>query len=1093
MLLPLQSLSLNSVKNIMALPAESSQKKALVEKINRSFLMKPSLLEGKYFNAYAISNLRVLEKVAQAAGIVLPLEEQVTFKLEDEAIFTAHRNLLIYQSDYFARLFNSNGKESSDRVIALEGESKESYTAVIRYLLNPEMQRSFDLDPSIDLYTIYEILVIADRWELHGLAKICEQRILKGRQEELAGVVELITLLPLESFPDLGCFSLENRLHQTSFGPQEVAECTKYIPFIEKYISTNKASALSTLVLQSELLKANFNAKLLSGDIGVLLIDFPKDRNRELQTIVNKYPDAYIGFSLHLYQIDACKRLDIKPKISVLELKKAERSQDFRNLIEWIENKKINILFVPVAGRGIYRLFESFSKICKMAFPLTVNIVDHSRKKEFYLLQFSELLLYQNKDSESFRLCLGQFISSEVQGILNTIFCKDDPFWGLASFEKMYAYTDLDKLTDEELAAFKILEKMVRLLEIDPAAEEDQLNFSVGDGKLLKIPGTTLLCQSNYFLRNIESCSFDLSGSESRLKAYRYVFEFLKLPVDQQEDVEIPLDIVNEVKTIAFEWDIESLIFQFELMLSKLFQAKLKATFGKDIFGKLPISKFLSNFIELKFVCTENFANLKAKYFLLRCNIIVDLADCKFYLDYLKNQKLPVDIQSLCLMGNIEAIDDELMNDLMSLVKSINFQSLAIVSLTKRSTSIPLSNIANLVLNKSFCALLKEKNVEVGIIQDVNLNPCPALETEVLNFQSKKNLVEAALFDRNCFHIVKDKEFLELLYTYHPEYIEVVDHAGQTALSNAIGAEDLSKVEYLLKLGADFSGSNFLKHLFSAVSVDKLNNFVPTIQKYIPEEQLEEFIREEAWNIITVKTFLDPDANFLPLMEWLIERGALASVANLYDYWSLDQNAIALMIEGASHLLDESMGDDQVTPLIQAAIDNNWPLMKFFLEKGASVDCVDSDGNCVLDYFLKGVPVNHRDFLPLFNLIWSKASNSAVVKTCIEKRALAIMLETSYMYLSIGTLINNMYLFIACGADIAHRNPISPLLQFVNKLKNCSSFNARSSLNHRKFDAPKIIGFIRVLEKKIDSEEREQTENFINALIASISEVRLGL
>lgn len=104
----------------------------------------------------------------------------VTFKLDDGSFVAADRNFLSGKSDYFNTLLCGQFKESQETEIALRNVDEKTLKCLLN-LLNCNVDRSMLLKVDLDLATLLDVILLADKYLLVNLCSSLTESVEKFR------------------------------------------------------------------------------------------------------------------------------------------------------------------------------------------------------------------------------------------------------------------------------------------------------------------------------------------------------------------------------------------------------------------------------------------------------------------------------------------------------------------------------------------------------------------------------------------------------------------------------------------------------------------------------------------------------------------------------------------------------------------------------------------------------------------------------------------------------------------------------------------------------------------------------------------------
>ena len=102
----------------------------------------------------------------------------VTFLIEGESVY-AHRAILAQRCDFFASMFRSGMRESTERTITIPNVRKHIFVLLLEYLYTDTIQ--VPVAQSVELY------IVADLYDLERLREICMQSLRRNLSAETAG------------------------------------------------------------------------------------------------------------------------------------------------------------------------------------------------------------------------------------------------------------------------------------------------------------------------------------------------------------------------------------------------------------------------------------------------------------------------------------------------------------------------------------------------------------------------------------------------------------------------------------------------------------------------------------------------------------------------------------------------------------------------------------------------------------------------------------------------------------------------------------------------------------------------------------------
>lgn len=104
----------------------------------------------------------------------------VTFKLDDGSLVAADRDFLSIKSDYFNTLLCGDFKESQEAEIALKNVDEKTFKCLLN-LLNCNVNRGLLLKVNLDLTTLLDVILLADKYLLADLCSSLTESVEKFR------------------------------------------------------------------------------------------------------------------------------------------------------------------------------------------------------------------------------------------------------------------------------------------------------------------------------------------------------------------------------------------------------------------------------------------------------------------------------------------------------------------------------------------------------------------------------------------------------------------------------------------------------------------------------------------------------------------------------------------------------------------------------------------------------------------------------------------------------------------------------------------------------------------------------------------------
>ncbi|XP_035711995.1 RCC1 and BTB domain-containing protein 1-like [Folsomia candida] len=104
----------------------------------------------------------------------------VTFSVEEKTI-TAHKLILKSRSDYFAKMFSNEWKETEGSVIKIENTEYVTFEAFLFYLYHDKVNFSED-----EYENIFDLMKLADSYCATNVARDCEKILIRGINTENA-------------------------------------------------------------------------------------------------------------------------------------------------------------------------------------------------------------------------------------------------------------------------------------------------------------------------------------------------------------------------------------------------------------------------------------------------------------------------------------------------------------------------------------------------------------------------------------------------------------------------------------------------------------------------------------------------------------------------------------------------------------------------------------------------------------------------------------------------------------------------------------------------------------------------------------------
>ncbi len=85
----------------------------------------------------------------------------------------AHRNILSARSEYFARMFDSDFKESKDKIVKIQGENEDLFRKMIKLIYSNDFSE-LTYDVAMDL------IILAQKYNFPNLIKSCSKIIFEN-------------------------------------------------------------------------------------------------------------------------------------------------------------------------------------------------------------------------------------------------------------------------------------------------------------------------------------------------------------------------------------------------------------------------------------------------------------------------------------------------------------------------------------------------------------------------------------------------------------------------------------------------------------------------------------------------------------------------------------------------------------------------------------------------------------------------------------------------------------------------------------------------------------------------------------------------
>ncbi len=148
----------------------------------------------------------------RAASFRMPPTDKIKLILSDHTEVAIPCHTLIFQSDYFCKMLVGKMKENSILEFECKNFSSTACHQVLRYLqLGDSYQYLYRTSDSVHckwsqmkLETVFDMMLLADRWGLTSLKERCEEWIAKETTFEVAKAPSLLWKLSAKAFPLLG-------------------------------------------------------------------------------------------------------------------------------------------------------------------------------------------------------------------------------------------------------------------------------------------------------------------------------------------------------------------------------------------------------------------------------------------------------------------------------------------------------------------------------------------------------------------------------------------------------------------------------------------------------------------------------------------------------------------------------------------------------------------------------------------------------------------------------------------------------------------------------------------------------------------------